>query len=131
MTLLHLAGPESEPGDVIISAAAAQEQALELFEEAALIVSHDVRLDSHLRVRRGSNNTIAFLRKNTRYKAIASDGKVQHGKTPKVVIADESHAWEGRAGQSQRDALESALVKVPETLMIVVTTSGRGQENLA
>lgn len=130
ITLLHLIGPEREPGGLIVSAASAHEQALELFNEAALIVDNDSRLRKHLSVREYVSR-IAFQRERTRYVAVASDGKVQHGKTPNVVIADELHAWEGRPGLRQWEALDSALVKVPGTLMIVATTSGRGQENLA
>lgn len=130
ITLLHLVGPERQPGSLVLSAASAHEQALELFNEAALIVQGDQRLHKHLKVLEYTS-TINFAKERSRYKAVASDGNVQHGKTPNVVIADELHAWEGRAGQKQWDALDSALVKGPGTLMIVATTSGRGQENLA
>lgn len=130
ITLLHLIGPEKLPGNLIVSAASAHEQAMELFNEAALIVQNDKRLEKHLSIREYVS-TIRFGRDRSRYIAVASDGKVQHGKTPNVVIADELHAWEGRAGQRQWEALDSALVKVPGTLLIVATTSGRGQENLA
>ncbi|WP_316394943.1 terminase large subunit [Bradyrhizobium sp. 33ap4] len=131
INLLHLLGPEKHPGSLIVSAASAHEQALELFQESALIIECDRRLSRHVRILRGSNHTMTFGKRNIRYKAVASDGKVQHGKTPKVVIADELHAWEGRAGRSQWEALESALIKVPETLMVVATTAGRGEDNLA
>lgn len=130
LTLLHLIGPERAPGNLIVSAASAHEQALELFNEAALIVGGDKRLAKHLNVREYVSR-ISFEAERSRYVAVASDGKVQHGKTPNVVIADELHAWEGRAGLRQWEALDSALVKVPGTLMIVASTSGRGQENLA
>jgi phage terminase large subunit-like protein len=130
ITLLHLIGPERQPGNLILSAASAHEQARELFQEAALIVNGDRRLCKHLDVR-DYVSAISFPKERSRYLAVASDGKVQHGKTPNVVIADELHAWEGRAGLRQWEALDSALVKVPGTLMIVATTSGRGQENLA
>lgn len=130
ITLLHLIGPEREPGGLTISAASAHEQAMELFNEAALIVRGDRRLEKHLEVREYVSR-IACKQIGTRYLAIASDGKTQHGKTPNVVIADELHAWEGRAGLKQWEALDSALVKVPGTLMLVASTSGRGQENLA
>ncbi|MCA6124567.1 terminase large subunit [Bradyrhizobium sp. WSM 1704] len=131
INLLHLIGPEKEAGSLIVSAAAAHEQALELFQESALIIESDRRLSSHVRILRGNNHTMTFGKQNIRYKAVASDGKVQHGKTPKVVIADELHAWEGRAGRSQWEALDSALVKIPETLMVVATTAGKGEDNLA
>jgi phage terminase large subunit-like protein len=130
ITLLHLIGPEREPGGLTVSAASAHEQAMELFNEAALIVNHDRRLQKHLDVREYVSR-ISCKELGTRYIAVASDGKVQHGKTPNVVIADELHAWEGRAGLRQWEALDSALVKVPGTLMVVASTSGRGQENLA
>lgn len=130
LMLLHLIGPERMPGGLIVSAASAQEQARELFQEAALIVESDARLGKHLKVR-DYTSTIGFPAQRNRYVAVASDGKVQHGKTPNVVIADELHAWEGRPGLRQWEALDSALVKVPNTLMIVASTSGRGQENLA
>lgn len=130
ITLLHLMGPERQPGGLIISAAAAHEQARELFQEAALIVESDPRMRKHLTVREYTSS-ITFGAERSRYMAVASDGKVQHGKTPNVIIADELHAWEGAAGRRQWEALDSALVKVPNTLMIVATTAGRGQENLA
>ncbi|SFP62599.1 terminase large subunit [Tranquillimonas alkanivorans] len=130
LTLLHLVGPEKKPGGLIVSAASAHEQAMELFNETALIVDNDSRLRKHLSVREYTSR-ITFKRDRTRYVALHADGKTQHGKTPDVVIADELHAWEGRKGRSQWEALDSALVKVPGTLMIVASTSGRGQENLA
>lgn len=130
ITLLHLMGPEREAGGLTISAASAHEQAMELFNEAKLIINHDKRLEKYMSVR-DYVSRITCDKAGTRYIAIASDGKVQHGKTPNVVIADELHAWEGRPGLKQWEALDSALVKVPGTLMIVASTSGRGQENLA
>lgn len=130
LTLLHLTGPERTPGGLIVSAASAHEQARELFLETALIVEGDHRRLKHLNVR-DYTSAISFKDERSRYVAVASDGKVQHGKTPNVVIADELHAWEGRAGVKQWEALDSALVKVPGTLMVVASTSGRGQDNLA
>lgn len=130
ITLLHLIGPESEPGGLMVSAASAHEQAMELYNEAAMLIHFDKRLAKHLSLREYQSK-IFCRKRQTKYVAVASDGKVQHGKTPNVVIADELHAWEGRAGLRQWEALDSALVKVPGTLMIIASTSGRGQENLA
>ncbi|QUS42343.1 terminase large subunit [Tardiphaga alba] len=130
INMLHIRGPEREPGNLVISAATSHEQAVELFEETALIIDCDKRM-RNIRIRRGNNFGITFERDGCRYKPVASDGKTQHGKTPKVIIADELHAWEGKAGREQWNALTSALVKVPETLLVIATTSGRGQDNLA
>ena len=130
LTLLHLIGPERLPGGLTVSAASAHDQAMELFNEAAMIVQHDRRLSKHLGVREYVSR-IAYREIGSRYVALHADGKAQHGKTPNVVIADELHAWEGRKGLRQWEALDSALVKVPGTLMMIASTSGRGQENLA
>lgn len=130
LTLLHLCGPEKMAGQLIISAASAHEQALELFGEAALIVNYDPRLRKRLEVREYISR-IAYKENGSRYVAVAADGNALHGKTPNLVIMDELHAWSGRAGQLQYDALDSALVKVAGTLSFIATTSGRGQENLA
>ncbi|WP_234052686.1 MULTISPECIES: terminase large subunit [unclassified Xanthobacter] len=130
ITLLHLMGPERQPGGLIVSAASAHDQALELYREVDLIVAGDRRMAKHLRAL-PYKSEISFPDQRVTYRAVASDGKTQHGKTPNVVIADELHVWEGTAGRKQWEALTSALVKVPETLLIVATTSGRGQENLA
>lgn len=130
ITMLHLCGPEKQAGNLIVSAASAHEQARELFEEVQLITQFDHRLNSNLTVR-DYTSEIVYPKHKTKYKAVAADGNVLHGKTPKVVIADELHVWEGSRGRKQWEALDSALVKVPETLMIIASTSGRGQENLA
>ncbi len=130
ITLLHLVGPEKQPGQLIVSAASAHEQALELFGEAALIIRGDKRLANVLDVREYVSR-ISHTASGSRYVAVAADGDALHGKTPNVVLMDELHAWANSKGQKQYDALNSALVKVRGTLKMILTTSGRGQENLA
>lgn len=128
--LLHLIGPESTPGDLILSAAGARDQAFHLYNEAALIVEHDRRLDGVVRVAR-TKSTIECRKRSTIYKAVSADGRMQHGATPRVIICDELHVWSGIHGQELWAALDSATVKIPETLMIIASTSGRGRENIA
>lgn len=130
LVFLHLVGPERQPGQLIVSAASAHEQALELFGECKMIVDNDRRLRERLDVREYISR-IAHADSSSRYIAVAADGNALHGKTPNMVLKDELHAWSGTKGQVQYEALDSALVKVPGTLDIVLTTSGRGQENLA
>ncbi|MBB6299410.1 phage terminase large subunit-like protein [Rhizobium leucaenae] len=130
VTLLHTIGPEANAGDLVVSAASAHEQAMELYNEVKLLVGHDPRLRKHMKPLT-SKSLVTCKPKNTSYKALAADGGVQHGKTPRVVIADELHVWKGIAGHDLWDALDSALVKTPDTLMVVATTAGRGEENLA
>lgn len=135
LTLLHLIGPERQPGQTIVSAASAHEQALELFGEAAMIINNDPRLRRNLQVREYVSR-ISYTgpqpdAMGSRYIAVAADGNALHGKTPNLVLMDELHAWAGNKGRLQYEALDSALVKVPGTLSVILTTSGRGQENLA
>lgn len=130
ITLLHLFGPERVVGGLVLSAASALEQARELFNEAALIISHDKRIRGRVKVRK-SDSAIECPEFSTRYRALAADGGVQHGKTPRVVIADELHVWRGRMGRDLWESLDSALVKAPNTLMVIASTAGRGQDNLA
>ena len=64
----------------------------------------------------------------TKYEAISADFNVAHGSTPAVVIVDELHAWPKR---DLWDVLDTAVSKTKGTLMVIATTSGRGQENIA
>lgn len=135
LTLLHLVGPERAPGQLVVSAASAHEQARELFGEASLIIQGDPRLNRVLKVK-DYQSVIGYTGTDTEargslYKAVAADGNALHGKTPNVVMMDELHAWAGNKGRLQYEALDSALVKVPGTLSAILSTSGRGQENLA
>lgn len=130
ITILHLIGPERQAGQLIVSAASAHDQAREMFEEICLIVQNDKRLRDRLDVR-DYKSRVAHKESGSRYIAVAADGDALHGMTPNLVLKDELHAWSGTKGQKQYDALDSALVKVPNTLDMILTTSGRGQENLA
>ena len=61
-------------------------------------------------------------------RAIAADGDVQHGKTPYFVLVDELHVWKNRRLWR---ALKSGLLKIPNTLLVIITTAGRGHDTLA
>lgn len=130
LALLHIAGPERVPGGLVLSAAAALDQAREVFKEAALIIQHDPRMAKHLKVRKHVPS-IEFPLVSTEYRALSADGGIAHGKTPSVIIADEIHAWRGQAGRDLWEALDSATVKVPGILTVIASTSGRGQDDVA
>ena len=53
---------------------------------------------------------------------------MQHGKTPYFVLVDELHVWKNRRLWK---ALKSGLFKIPNTLLVIITTAGRGHDNLA
>jgi phage terminase large subunit-like protein len=127
IALLHLLGPEKVPGALVQSAASARKQARECFEEIAVIANSDKRIAPNVRIQ-DYKNRIIYPKHRTRYEALSADAGVHHGSTPSVVIADELHAWKGR---ELWDVLSSALNKTENTLMVIATTAGRGQANIA
>ncbi|MEO9335956.1 terminase TerL endonuclease subunit [Mesorhizobium sp. SB112] len=129
LALLHTIGPEHVPAGQVIFAASDREQAGLGFKEAANIVRMDKRLVAATRIYDAHNSAkkITFKAKGVELQAISSDGAAQHGKTPSFVLVDEIHVWKGR---DLWEALKSGLVKTSNTLMVVATTAGRGNENI-
>lgn len=127
--LLHTIGPEARPAGQAIFAASDREQAGIGFKEAANIVREDKRLVGATRIydAQFSAKKIVYPRLKSELLSVSSDGAAQHGKTPSFVLVDEIHAWKGR---DLWEALKSGMAKVPDTLMIIATTAGRGQENI-
>jgi len=127
--LLHTIGPESRPAGQAIFAASDREQAGIGFKEAANIVREDRRIVAATRIYDAHNSAKKIISRPNKAEllAVSSDGAAQHGKTPSFVLVDEIHAWKGR---DLWEALKSGMAKVPDTLMIIATTAGRGQENI-
>jgi phage terminase large subunit-like protein len=126
LALLHTIGPEKMPGGEVISAASDQKQARIGFDEAANIVRADKRLKAVRIV--DHRNRISYPDHGTFYEAISSDAGTQHGRTPVFVLADELHAWKKR---DLWDVLRSGLPKTKGALVVIATTAGRGQDNVA
>lgn len=129
--LLHLVGPEREPANRIIGAASTHNQAMELFNETAMLVDNDKRLNKILDVYGGSKTSITYAKNRGIYRAVSSDGNALHGLTFNLCAIDELHAIEGNQGRMLWGALESAMVKIPNALMIITTTAGTGTESIA
>jgi phage terminase large subunit-like protein len=139
LALLHAHGPEAQPMSEILFAAADQKQAKIGFREAMGIIQTG---DDHLWRKGQANrrydaaghiklqeyrNKILFPN-DSFFEAIASDAATQHGRTPIFALADEVHAW---AKRDLWDVLRTGLVKIPGSLVVVITTAGRGQEGFA
>ncbi|RJG44911.1 terminase TerL endonuclease subunit [Mesorhizobium sp. DCY119] len=124
---LFLFGPEKTPGNLIQSAGSARKQARECYEELANIVNFDPRLRGKVSIT-DYKNRISYRKHRTRYEAVSADAGVLHGGTPTVVFVDELHAWKKR---DLWDVLDSSLNKTDDSIMVVATTAGRGQENIA
>lgn len=127
LTLLHTIGPEKQIGGQVIASAADQKQARIAFEEAANMLRCDKRLLQLVDIA-DYRNRIIHKSKGAWLEAISADGATQHGRTPAFVLADELHAWKNA---SLWEALKTGLVKTPGALNVIITTAGKGQENVA
>lgn len=139
LALLHTMGPEAVPGGEVLTAAADRKQAKLAFTEAEGII----RAGSEELWRKGQANrrfeegrTIKVQEYKNRLtfpngsflESLSNDAGTQHGRTPVFALVDEIHAWKKR---DLWDVIRTGLVKVPNSLCIVITTAGRGQENIA
>lgn len=130
LALLHTIGPERVPQGEAILAAANREQAGIAFREAVSIVREDKRLVAATRVYDAFNSAkkIVFPKAGSVLEVISGDAGPQHGRTPAFVLADELHIWPNR---KLWEALTTGLDKIDNPLLVVATTAGRGQENIA
>lgn len=130
LSLLHTIGPERVRGGEVILAASDRKQAGYGFKEAASIIREDRRLVAATRIYDAHNSVkkIVFPRDGSYLEAISGDAGTQHGRTPAFVFVDELHIWRG---DELWKALKSAMPKTQGSLMVVATTAGRGQENIA
>jgi phage terminase large subunit-like protein len=139
LALLHTLGPEATPGGEVLTAAADRKQAKLAFTEAESII----RAGDHALWRKGQASRrfdAADAIKVQEYKnrltfpngsfleSLSNDAGTQHGRTPVFALVDEIHAWKKR---DLWDVIKTGLVKVPNSLSVVITTAGRGQENIA
>lgn len=124
LALLHVIGPEAVPGGQVLCAAADRKQARIAFEEAAGIVRE---LKTKKVTLRDSYNRLTH-ENGALLEALASEAGTQHGRTPAFALLDELHAWPKR---DLYDVMRTGLVKTPGSLCVVISTAGRGQENIA
>jgi phage terminase large subunit-like protein len=125
--LLHSIGPERVPGGLALFAASDREQARIGFEEAAAICREDERIEKALRFI-DYRHRIEHPKSGCELRAVSSDAGRAHGSTPTFALVDELHAWPKR---DLWDVLRTGLVKTPGSLLVVISTAGRGQENVA
>ncbi len=127
LALLHTIGPERVPGGQAVSAAADRDQARIAYDEAVGIVRCMPGADGEVSIV-DHKHRLSLKRDDAKYRALSSEAGSQHGQTPNFVLVDELHAW---PKHDLWDVLKSGLVKVRGTLLVVATTAGRGQENIA
>lgn len=127
LALLHAIGPERAPGGLALFAASDRDQARIGFEEAAAICREDARIEKALRFI-DYRHRIEHPKSGSELRAVSSDAGRAHGSTPTFALVDELHAWPKR---DLWDVLRTGLVKTPGSLLVVISTAGRGQENVA
>lgn len=130
LALLHTIGPEHQSGSEAIFAAADRKQAGIGFKEAAGIVRQDKRLVAEVGIYDAHNapKKLLYRKAGAYLEVISGEGGPQHGRTPAFVLADEIHIWKGR---DLWEALTTGLEKTDNSLLVVASTAGRGQDNLA
>ncbi len=127
LALLHTVGPEKVERGQVVLAAYDRAQARIAYDEAKGIVISDKRIRDVATVT-DSKNRIAHKTRGTRLIAVSSDAAAQNGMTPNFVLYDEIHAWKSR---KLYDVLKTGLGKSANTLSVVISQAGRGQENVA
>lgn len=127
LALLHTIGPERVPNGEVVSAASDKKQARIAYEEAMGLCRAHSKIAPHIRAM-DYRNRFTYPKAGSFFESISADAGTQHGRTPVFVLADELHAWKKR---DLWDVLRSGLVKTPGSLLVVATTAGRGQENIA
>lgn len=127
LALLHTFGPENIPGGECMVAASDRSQARIAYKEAYSIIECMSFLDGKFRMT-DSKNQIKNRKTGAFFEAMSADGKVAHGHTPVLALVDEIHAWPKR---DLWEAINSGLAKVQNSLLIVISTAGRGGQNLA
>jgi phage terminase large subunit-like protein len=127
LALLHTIGPEQVPHGQIVCAASDREQARIAFDEAQGICREDRRIGSKIHFL-DSQHRFTHIKSGSVFRAISCDAARAHGGTPTFALVDELHAWLKR---DLWDVLRTGLVKTPGSLLTVITTAGRGQENVA
>lgn len=130
IALLHTIGPERQPAGEAIFAAADRQQAGIAFKEAVGVVREDKRLVAATRIYDAHNSAkkIVYPKEGSFLEVISGDAGPQHGRTPAFVLADEIHIWPNR---HLWEALTTGMDKIDNPLLVVATTAGRGQDNLA
>lgn len=130
LELLHTIGPEHGPRSEAVFAASDRAQAGLGFAEAASIIRMDKRLVAATKIYDAHNSVkkIVLKRDGAFLEAISGEGAPAHGRTIAMALVDELHVFKNN---ELWKAIKSSLPKTQGSLLIVATTAGRGQENIA
>lgn len=88
IALAHIDGPEAFPNSQIVSGARSRDQAAQVYNYAAKMVSLSDTLRERIRPVPSAKKLVG-LACNVEYKAISADAQTNHGLSPRVAILDE------------------------------------------
>lgn len=130
LNLLHTIGPERRPRGEAVFAASDRAQAGLGFAEAASIIREDPRLVKATKIYDAHNSVkkIELKADHSFLEAISGEGAPAHGRTIAMALCDELHVWKNA---ELWKAIKSSLPKTQGSLLVVATTAGRGQDNIA
>lgn len=128
--LLHLFGPEKDAAGQITVAASDREQASIAYNSARRFCEADARLARIVRMA-NSVKTIRHPKSESTLKALSSESYTKHGLNVSLLVADEIHAWPAGEGRELWRVLRTSMGKRDEPLSWVISTAGRGDQNLA
>lgn len=130
LALLHTVGPERSREGEIIFAAKDRTQAGRAFKETLGFIHARREISGAVKVYDAHNSAkkVFYPKLRTTLEVVSGDGGTQHGRTPNFVLADEIHTWPNRY---LWEALVTGLEKSDDRLLVVATTAGRGQNNMA
>jgi len=124
LAALHTFGFERVTSGQNLVAAADRKQARIAFEELLGVVEATPWLNGKMRPVDSRNRLHHHLSKSI-FEAISADAATQYGRTPSFALVDE--LWAHKKSDLWH-AIRTGVAKVPGTLMIIVTTAGRGTE---
>ncbi|MGJ3264864.1 MAG: terminase large subunit [Salinarimonas sp.] len=127
LALLHTFGPERVPGGQIVVGAGDRKQARIAYDEALGIVGAHPKISAAMQPQ-DFKSRIVHRGSRAVFEALSADAGTQHGRTPSFALIDELHAWKKR---DLFDVIRTGLTKTAGSLMMVISTAGRGQEHIA
>lgn len=142
LALLHAHGPEASYGGQVMLAASTRDQAKLAYEEIWSVAqsSFDHWESGQMKgsrkrgeapanlIRKVGTRNVIECPNGSVVKAVSSDETTLHGATPVFALCDELHVWHNRG---LWDAIKTGLIKVPGSLLVIITTAGAGRQNIA
>jgi phage terminase large subunit-like protein len=126
LVLVFLVGPEAKPNSSILSAASDREQAAHIYQLAKQMIELDPELSAMCGCM-DSVKRIVCYHNGSHYKALAADGRRQHGGNPRFVIYDELAQALDR---ELFDVLATSFGAQEEALLLAISTQSSDPQHI-